>query len=80
MIFVTVINPRGREFYVNGVYDNPRGPTPSLVTLNAGAHVIETLTPDGKRVDFEGFIDNVSDMGSVTIDLSPVVPPKRKGT
>ena len=80
MIFITVINPRGREFYVNGVYDNPRGPTPSLVTLNDGAHVIETLTSDGKLVDFEGFVDNVSEMGSVTIDLTPVVPPKRKGT
>jgi hypothetical protein len=80
MIFVTVLNPRGREFYVNGVYDNPRGPTPQLVTLNTGAHVIEMLTPDGRRVEFEGFVNDVDDMGSVTIDLSPVVPPKRKGT
>ena len=80
MIFVTVINPRGREFYVNGVYDNPRGPTPSVVVLNAGAHVVETLTPDGRFVDFEGFVDNVPDMGGVTIDLQPVMPPRRKGT
>jgi hypothetical protein len=78
MIFVTVIEPRNREVYVNGVYDDPLGPTPALITLNAGSHIFETLTTSatGSRlVDFAGAVDNVPDLGSVTIDLSPVVPP-----
>jgi hypothetical protein len=31
-------------------------------------------------VDFAGAVDNVPELGSETIDLSPVVPPKPKGT
>jgi len=78
MIFVTVVEPRNREVYVNGVYDNPLGPTPALITLNAGSHIFETLTTSttGPRlIDFAGAVHNVPDLGSVTIDLSPVVPP-----
>ena len=82
MIFITVIEPRNREIYVNGVYNNPLGPTPTVVVLNAGSHIFETLTGGtGPRlVDFAGAVDNVPDLGSETINLSPVVPPKPKGT
>jgi hypothetical protein len=73
MIFVTVIEPRGREIYVNGVYSRALGPTPTLVMLEPGAHVIQTLMPGpGKRVDFEGDVPDTEDFGSVTIDLTPV--------
>ena len=80
MIFVTVIEPRNREIYVNGVYDDPLGPTPTLVTLNAGSHIFETLTSGSKLVDFTGNVYNVPELGSETIDLQPIVPPKPKGT
>jgi hypothetical protein len=82
MIFVTIIEPRNREIYINGVYNNPLGPTPTLITLNAGSHIFETLTsgPGPRLVDFAGAVDNVPELGSETIDLSPVVPPKPKGT
>jgi hypothetical protein len=82
MIFLTVIEPRNREIYVNGVYDDPLGPTPTLVTLNAGSHIVETLTsgPGAKLVDFAGAVFNVPELGSETINLSPVVPPKPKGS
>lgn len=79
MIFITVMNPRGQVFYVNGVYDEPRGPTPQVVTLNTGAHVIQMLTPDGRFVAFEKLVTDVPDMGGVEVDLEAVVPPKRKG-
>jgi hypothetical protein len=74
MIFVTVIEPRGREIYVNGVYSQPVGTTPTLVVLEAGSHIIQTLT--GRLVDFEGEVFNVPDFGSEQIDLAPVVPPR----
>jgi len=81
MIFITIIEPRNREIYVNGVYDDPLGPTPTLITLNAGSHIFETLTPGpGRLVDNTGSVDNVPELGSETIDLQPVVPPKPKGT
>ena len=81
MIFITIIEPRNREIYVNGVYDDPLGPTPTLITLNAGSHIFETLTPGlGRLVDYTGSVDNVPELGSETIDLQPVVPPKPKGT
>jgi hypothetical protein len=53
-----------------------------LITLNAGSHIFETLTPGpGPRlVDYTGNVDNVLELGSETIDLQPVVPPKPKGT
>jgi hypothetical protein len=81
MIFVTVIEPRNREIYVNGV-DDPLGPTPTLVTLNAGSHIFETLTsgPGPQLVDYTGNVYNVPELGSETIDLQPVVPPKPKGS
>jgi hypothetical protein len=79
MIFVTVIEPRNREIYVNGVYDDPLGPTPTLITLNAGSHIIETLT-SGQLVDFAGAVYDVPELGSETIDLTPVVPPKPRGS
>jgi hypothetical protein len=79
MIFVTVIEPRNREIYVNGIYDDPLGPTPTLITLNAGSHIIETLT-SGRLVDFTGAVYNVPELGSETIDLTPVVPPKSRGS
>lgn len=80
MIFITIIEPRNREIYVNGVYDNPRGPSPTLITLRPGSHILQTLTPGpGRRlVDFEGSVDNVPDGESQTIDLLPVDPPKPK--
>ena len=80
MIFVTVIEPRNRKIYVNGVYDDPLGPTPTLVTLNAGSHIFETLTSGSRLVDFTGNVYNVPELGSETIDLQPVVPPKPKGS
>ena len=81
MIFITIIEPRNREIYVNGVYDDPLGPTPTLITLNAGSHIFETLTPGpGRLVDYTGSVDNVPELGSETINLSPVVPPKPKGS
>ena len=80
MIFVTVIEPRNRNIYVNGVYDDPLGPTPTLVTLNAGSHIFETLTSGSQLVDFTGNVYNVPELGSETIDLQPVVPPKPKGS
>ena len=81
MIFITIIEPRNREIYVNGVYDDPLGPTPTLITLNAGSHIFETLTlGPGRLVDYTGSVDNVPELGSETIDLQPVVPPKPKGT
>jgi hypothetical protein len=76
MIFITIIGPRNREIYVNGIYDEPRGPSPTLITLNAGSHIFQTLTPGAGLVDFEGSVDNVEDWQSQTIDLSPVDPPK----
>jgi hypothetical protein len=82
MIFITVIEPRNREIYINGVYDDPLGPTPTLITLNAGSHTFETLTsgPGPGLVDYTGSVDNVPELGSATIDLQPVVPPKPKGS
>jgi hypothetical protein len=81
MIFITIIEPRNREIFVNGVYDDPLGPTPTLITLNAGSHIFETLTSGpGRLVDYTGSVDNVPELGSETIDLQPVVPPKPKGT
>jgi hypothetical protein len=82
MIFVTIIEPRNREIYVNGDYDDPRGPSPTLITLNAGSHIFQTLTPGpGRRlVDFEGSVDDLDDWESKTINLSPVDPPKPKDT
>jgi hypothetical protein len=76
MIFITIIEPRNREIYVNGVYDEPRGPSPTVITLNAGSHVFQTLTPGSSLVDFEGSVDNVDDWQGETINLAPVVPPK----
>ena len=82
MIFVTVIEPRSREFFVNGVYSRPLGPAPQVVTLEAGSHLFQTLTPGPapRLVDFEGEVVDVPDFGSATINLSPVIPPKPKGT
>jgi len=82
MIFVTVIEPRNRQIYVNGVYDDPLGPAPTLITLNAGSHIFETLTsgPGPRLVDFTGTVNNVPELGSATINLSPVVPPKPRGS
>ena len=41
----------------------------------------ETLTPGpGRLVDYTGSVDNVPELGSETIDLQPVVPPKPKGS
>jgi hypothetical protein len=80
MIFITIIEPRNREIYVNGVYDEPRGPSPTLITLNAGSHIFQTLAPGSGLVDFEGSVDDVTDFGSETIDLSPVKPPKPRDT
>src|SRR5260370_38984282 len=81
MIFVTVIEPRNREIYVNGVYDDPLGPTPTLVTLNAGSHIFETLTSESgpKLVDFTGSVINVPGLGSETIHLQPPAPPQPRG-
>lgn len=78
MIFVTVIEPRGREIYVNGVYSQPLGPTPTVVVLEPGAHVVQTLTsgPGKRLVDFEGDVPDTPDLGGATIDLMPVDPPK----
>ena len=75
-------NMREEVGYNHGVYDNPLGPTPTLVTLNAGSHIVETLTsgPGPKLVDFAGAVYNVPELGSETINLSPVVPPKPKGS
>ena len=72
MIFVTVIEPRNREIYVNGVYDDPLGPSPTVIVLNAGSHIFETLTsgPGPRLVDFAGSVDNVPDLGSETVNLS----------
>jgi hypothetical protein len=80
MIFVTVVGPRNREVYINGVYDQPLGPTPTLITLNAGSHIFETLKTSrtGSRlIDYTGAVHNVPELGTITIDLSPVVPPRR---
>ena len=76
MIFVTVIEPRNREIYINGVYSEPLGPTPTLVVLEAGSHVVQTLMPGRRLVDFEGDVIDIEDFGSATIDLSPVDPPR----
>jgi hypothetical protein len=39
------------------------------------------LTPGpGRLVDYTGSVDNVPELGSETIDLQPVVPPKPKGS
>ena len=73
MIFVTVIEPRNREIYVNGVYDDPLGPSPTVIVLNAGSHIFETLTsgPGPRLVEFPpGSVDNVPDLGSETVNLS----------
>jgi len=53
-----------------------------LITLNAGSHIFETLTsgPGPRLVDYTGGVDNVPELGSETIDLQPVVPPKPKGS
>jgi hypothetical protein len=83
MIFITVIEPRNREIYINGVYSRPLDrPTPTVVVLEAGSHIFQTLTPGpGERfIDFEGEVVDVPDFGSATIDLSSVVPPRPKGT
>jgi len=81
MIFVTVIEPRQRQIFVNGVYSRPLGPAPTVITLEAGSHIFQTLTPGpGQRlVDFEGEVVDVPDFGNATIDLSPVIPPRSKG-
>ncbi len=76
MIFITIIEPRNREIYVNGVYDEPRGPSPTVITLNPGSHIFQTLTPGSELVDYEGSVDGVADWESETISLLPVVPPK----
>jgi len=78
MIFVTVIEPRMRDLYVNGVYSQPLGPTPTVVVLEAGSHIFQTLTsgPGRRLVDFEGEVVDVQDFDSATIDLSPVDPPR----
>jgi hypothetical protein len=39
-----------------------------------------TTGPGPRLVDFAGGVDNVPELGSETIDLQPVVPPKPKGT
>ena len=82
MIFVTVIEPRNREIYVNGVYDDPLGPTPTVVVLNAGSHVFETLTsgPGARLVDFSGSVNNVPELGSETVNLLAVDPPTPKNS
>jgi hypothetical protein len=80
MIFVTVIEPRQRQLFVNGIYSRPLGPAPTVITLEPGTHVIQTLTsgPGPRLVDFEGEVVDVPDFGDATIDLSPVVPPRPK--
>ena len=76
MIFITVIEPRGREIYVNGVYSRPLGPAPTVVVLEPGSHIFQTLTPRPDRlVDFEGEVVDVPELGSEQIDLTPVDPP-----
>ena len=81
MIFVTVIEPRGRLIYVNGDYSEPFGPTPTLVTLDAGTHCLQMTTGSGGKglVDFEHEIVDVPEFESVTINLDGVVPPKPRG-
>ena len=77
MIFITVVEPRGREIYVNGVYSQSLGTTPRVVVLEPGSHIIQTLTPRPDRlVDFEGEVFDVPELGSEQIDLAPVVPPR----
>jgi hypothetical protein len=79
MIFVTVIEPRGREIYVNGAYKRPQGPTPTVLVLEPGMHIIQTLNDDN-LVDFEGTVPDTPDLGSATVDLTAVIPPKPKDT
>lgn len=81
MIFVTVIEPRGRLIYVDGDYGFPYGPAPTLVTLEAGTHCFQTTTRSGGKglVDHEHEVVDVPDFDGVTIDLDPVVPAKPKG-
>ena len=79
MIFVTVIEPRGRKIYVNGTYKRSQGPTPTVLVLEPGAHVIQTLNDDD-LVDFEGDVPDTPDFGDATIDLVAVNPPKPKDT
>ncbi|WP_395708892.1 hypothetical protein [Reyranella sp.] len=82
MIFVTVIEPRGRLIYVDSDYGEAYGPTPTLVTLDAGTHCIQTTTGSSGKglVDFENEIFDVPDFDSATINLVPVVPAKPKGS
>ena len=80
MIFVTVIEPRNRKIYVNGVYDDPLGPTPTLVTLNAGSHIFETLTSGSTARRLYRQRLQRAGTGQRDDRFTPVVPPKPKGS
>ena len=76
MIFVTVLEPVGREVYANGVYDQSRGQIPVTLFLSPGTHTFEAVISVGpdRFVDFDGQVTDVGDLEKVAIALQPVVP------
>jgi hypothetical protein len=47
MIFVTVMEPQGREIYINGVYDESIGQAALTTMLEPGAHLFEAVISVG---------------------------------
>jgi hypothetical protein len=78
MIFITVSAPIGRDIYVNGEYAASAGPAPVPLVLNPGSHVFETLaTQAGSAVvDYANSVTDVPDLGSFSIALVAVHPPR----
>ena len=76
MIFVTVMEPQGREIYINGVYDESVGQAALTIMLEEGAHVFEAVISVGadRFVDFAESVNHMPDGQKATIDLQPVIP------
>jgi hypothetical protein len=86
MIYVKIIEPRGRKVFINGVYDEKAGTIPCTLALSPGQHIFETLITRGRKilVDHRACVSETGDNGciqvsdgeTVTIELEPVDPPE----
>ncbi len=75
MVFFTLLGPKNRLIYVDGVYDQNAGKTPLQLTLPPGVHLFETV--NGKRqVDYRWETEDLPSGSLREITLVAVKPPE----
>ena len=82
MIFVTVIEPRNRRDLCQRCLRRSARPDADIGHSQRGLAYYRDVDAGAgpELVDYTGAVYNVPELGSETINLSPVVPPKPKGS